>query len=141
MKQKLHFITLGVKDLNNMKLFYQSAFGWKVMKDSDGIVFFKLNAFILGLYPVGELASDIGVESTEKGFRGISMSINFHSENEVDEAFQDVVLKGAISVRKPERVFWGGYRGYVADVEGNFWELAYNPFLAFDHDGNVEGHS
>jgi hypothetical protein len=40
-------------------------------------------------------------------------------------------------VRTPERVFWGGYRGYIADPEDNYWELAYNPFIRVDERGNL----
>jgi hypothetical protein len=31
-------------------------------------------------------------------------------------------------LKSPEKVFWGGYRGYISDIEGNAIEIAYNPF-------------
>ena len=75
-----------------------------------------------------------------QGFRQFSLSVNFGSEQEVDAVFNSLQEKGAKVIRKPEKVFWGGYRGYIADIEGNFWELAYNPFLEMDRDGNVVSH-
>ena len=30
-------------------------------------------------------------------------------------------------VKLPQRVFWGGYSGYVADPDGHAWEIAWNP--------------
>jgi hypothetical protein len=59
---------------------------------------------------------------------------------EVDEAVAELKKKGVQVVRKPEKVFWGGYRGYVEDIEHNLWELAHNPFLKMDANGNVLGH-
>ena len=43
MNQVLNFLTIGVADLEKMKNFYVEKFGWKTLKDSDGIVFFKIN--------------------------------------------------------------------------------------------------
>lgn len=140
MDQRLTFFTIGVSDLEAMRDFYKDKFGWKPMKDSDGIVFFKLNGFIFGLYPKDELAEDIGVKNDGKGFKQFSMAINLRSEKEVDELFADFKSKGVKIIKAPEKVFWGGYRGYVADIESNYWEFAYNPFLKLDEKGDVSSH-
>jgi len=140
MKQRITFFTIGVADLDAMKNFYKDKFGWKTMKDSDGIVFFKLNGFIFGLYPKHELAEDIGVKDDGKGFKAFAMAVNLNSEKEVDDLFVEFKKKGVNIIKAPEKVFWGGYRGYVADIENNYWEFAYNPFLKLDSDGNVDSH-
>lgn len=140
MQQRLSFITIGVTDLERMKKFYHDVFGWIPIKDSDGIVFFKLNGFILGLYPKDELAEDIGVSNESSGFKAMSFAFNLGSEAEVDALFRDLTGKGAIAVKQPEKVFWGGYRGYIADPERHYWEIAYNPFLKMDAAGNVFSH-
>jgi len=131
---------LGVKDLDMMKRFYKEKFGWTPMKDSDGIVFFKLNGFILGLFPSHELASDIGTSPEGKGFRNFTMAINFTSADEVDHAVAELRLSGVRIVKEPTKIFWGRYHSYIVDPEGNYWELAYNPFLVFDKTGNVDKH-
>jgi catechol 2,3-dioxygenase-like lactoylglutathione lyase family enzyme len=140
MKQHLHFITLGVHDLGAMKDWYIKNFGWQPLKDSDGIVFFKLNCLILGLFPVEELAKDIGVNQDGSGFKKISLSINFRSEKEIDDAIDALRKKDVKIIKEPQRVFWGGYHAYIADIENNYWELAYNPFLEIDDNGNVISH-
>ena len=140
MKQQLHFVTLGVSDLKKMKAFYVEKFGWKPMKETDGIVFFQLNGIILGLFPAEELAADIGIPGRGEGFKKFSLAINFNSEEEVDVAFREMKDKGVEIVKGPERVFWGGYSGYVADADGNHWELAFNPFLEMDINGKVLNH-
>jgi uncharacterized glyoxalase superfamily protein PhnB len=36
---------------------------------------------------------------------------------------------GASLVKKPQKVFWGGYSGYFKDLDGHLWEVAHNPFF------------
>jgi catechol 2,3-dioxygenase-like lactoylglutathione lyase family enzyme len=105
MNQRLTFITLGVSDLEKAKEFYVNVFGWKPIKDDQGIVFFKLNGLILSLFPNEELAKDAGVPNDGTGFKRMTLAINFKSEQEVDVAFAEAVGKGAKSVVKPEKVF------------------------------------
>ena len=137
MDQRLTFITLGVIDLAMMRDFYVEKFGWTPMQDNEGIVFFRLNGIVLALYSSSELAEDVGIAGHGSGFKRFSLSINFNSADEVDKVYDELLENGVQGIRKPEKVFWGGYRGYIADPEGNFWELAHNPFLPLDEDGNV----
>lgn len=134
MEQRLTFLTFGVHDLQMMKAWYSDSFGWTPMNDEEGICFFKLNAtggngMILGLYPAVSLAEDIGIPQDGSGFKRFTCAINFDSIAEVNRMTEDLRTKGVRIVREPEDVFWGGYRGYIADPEDNYWELAYNPFL------------
>jgi catechol 2,3-dioxygenase-like lactoylglutathione lyase family enzyme len=139
MEQRLTFITLGAKDTSALKQFYIEKFGWKPVK-TDGIIFFKMNGFILAFYPADELAKDAGVPADGSGFKKFTLSINYRSENEVDEAFKTLKSKAVHVVKAPQKASWGGYSGYVADPEGNLWEIAYNPFLEIDNNGNVGAH-
>lgn len=140
MKQQLHFITLGVNNLNAMKEWYQKKFGWTLMSEMEGIAFFKLNGLIFGLFPVDELAKDVGVKPDGNGFKKFSLAINFNSETEIDAVAADLKKKGVRVIKEPQKVFWGGYHAYIADPENNYWELAYNPFLDMDAEGNVASH-
>jgi catechol 2,3-dioxygenase-like lactoylglutathione lyase family enzyme len=140
MEQRISFITIGVEDLEKMKVFYRDTLGWPPIKDSDGIVFFRMNGFIFGLFPADELAEDIGVHHDGQGFKRVTLAINLRSEQEVDNTFKYLREKGVRIVRPPEKVFWGGYRGYFADPEDNYWEIAFNPFLELDNEGNALMH-
>lgn len=141
MEQRISFITLGVDNLQAMKEWYTEKLGWTPEKtDSEGIVFFHLNGCILGLYPATELAADIGVPAAGSGFRRVTLAHNLRSEAEVDALFAALEARNVQIVKRPEKVFWGGYSGYIADPEGNYWELAYNPFALPDNDGNMPGH-
>jgi uncharacterized glyoxalase superfamily protein PhnB len=86
------------------------------------------------------LAEEARVKQDGKGFKRFSLSINMESEAEVDKVMAELNNKGVRILKKAEKVFWGGYNGYVADAEENLWEFAYNPFLLQDQQGNVQAH-
>ena len=140
MDQRLSFLTIGVDDLETMSRFYKEQFGWTPLKEMDGISFFLLNGFILGLFPADELAKDIGIEPGGTGFKRFTLAVNFSSEEEVNQTFEQLKVKGVQIVKSPEKVFWGGYSGYIKDPEDNYWELAFNPFALFDEKMNITGH-
>ncbi len=138
MEQRLTLITLGVDDLERSKKFYTEIFGWTPEANSSGdVVFFKLNGIMLSLFPRDELAKDAHVSPVGNGFRPFSLAHNLGSEQEVDIVVAALHAKGAVVLKKPQKVFWGGYSGYVTDPDGNLWEFAYNPFLPLDEHGNV----
>jgi hypothetical protein len=76
MEQRLTFITLGATDMDKLKQFYIDKFKWTPIK-TDGIVFFKMNGFILALYPADELAKDAGVPYDASGFKKFTLAINY----------------------------------------------------------------
>lgn len=138
MEQRLTLITLGVKDLEKMRLFYQHTFGWKPLENSnENVVFFQLNGIQLGLFGWKDLADDANVNSTGNGFKGFSLAQNLSSKKEVDQLFKNLRSRGATITKNPSETFWGGYSGYIADPEHNLWEIAYNPFMEYDESGNV----
>lgn len=138
MEQRLTLITLGVADVSRATAFYEQKFGWKKMLSSnDEITFFVLNGIMLSLFKRESLAEDATISPEGTGFRGFSLAWNARSEAEVDAVVQELKNKGVTVVKEPQKVFWGGYSGYVADVDGNLWEIAFNPFLPLDDRGNV----
>jgi uncharacterized protein len=62
MKPKISLITLGVSDLNRSLTFYRDGLGFPTheYKEDAGIVFFKLEGTWLALYPLADLAEDLG---------------------------------------------------------------------------------
>lgn len=138
MEQRLTLITLGVADVNRATEFYEQKFGWKKAASSnDDITFFMLNGMMLSLFNRDSLAEDAAVSPAGTGFKGFTLAWNARSEAEVDAIVSDLKGKGVTVVKEPQQVFWGGYSGYVADVDGNLWEISFNPFLPMDEHGNV----
>jgi catechol 2,3-dioxygenase-like lactoylglutathione lyase family enzyme len=133
MEQKVTFLTLGVADIETSIDFYENKFGWKRSEMSnDDLIMYQLNGLFLALYPREELAKDATINQDGSGFKGFSISYNTKSELEVEEIVKELKDRGVQIIKEPQKVFWGGYSSYIADPDGNLWEIAYNPFLKND---------
>lgn len=138
MEQRLTIITLGVSDLKNSTAFYETKFGWdKSELSNEYISFFALNGIQLALYERNELAKDASVNPKGNGFKGFTIAYNTKSEKEVDQLIIEFKAKGVEIVKEPQKVIWGGYSSYISDLDGNLWEIVFNPYLALDNKGNV----
>ncbi|MGB0930876.1 MAG: VOC family protein [Chitinophagales bacterium] len=141
MEQRLSIITLGVENLQEAEKFYLDKFGWtKSPESSENITFLQLNGLKLALYPREKLAEDADLKTAKNNddFKGFTLAYCTRTEEEVDDLFADFEAKSVRIVKKPHKAFWGGYSGYIADSEGNLWEIAFNPFLKMDEVGNIE---
>lgn len=129
MKPRISMITLGVRDLAAAINFYKKGLGFPRIDSPPEVAFFTLNGTWLGLYGREALAKDAQVAAEGSGFEGFSLAHNVQSENEVDEVVAQALAAGATLVKKPQKVFWGGYSGYFKDLDGHLWEVAYNPLF------------
>jgi predicted lactoylglutathione lyase len=134
----LTVVTLGVEDVARARAFYE-AWGFKASSASTGdIVFFDAGGPVLALYSRHALAEDAQVKADGSGFRAVSFARNVGSKTEVDDALKLAVKAGAKLLKPAQEVFWGGYSGYVADLDGHTWEVAFNPHWTLSADGRVK---
>jgi len=130
MEQRITFITLGVGDLKKSVDFYENKFGWRRSTLSMGdFKLYELNGIYLGLYPKNELAKDATVSPEGEGFKQFVFSYATKNQEEVDDLIEELEENNVRIVKRPQKVFWGGYSSYVADPDGNLWEILYNPYL------------
>jgi len=129
MKPRISMITLGVRNFDAAVKFYEEGLGFPRMESPPDVAFFTLNGTWLGLYGWDELAEDATVSAEGDGFEGFTLAHNVNSEKEVDEVVAQAVSAGAKLVKKPQKVFWGGYSGYFKDLDGHLWEVAHNPLF------------
>ena len=131
MEQHINYITLGVADLAESRRFYRDVFGWQETADSnENIAFFQAgNALLLALFGKAALAHDAQIPEQSSGFPRFTLAHNVGSEAEVDALFAGFAAKNTNIIKAPQKVFWGGYSGYLADPDGFLWEVAFNPFL------------
>ena len=134
-------ITLGVADVVRSTVFYEALGFHKSSASQDSISFFRAGAIVLAVFGHSALAADAGVPAASvetAGFRGVTIAMNLGSAAEVDAEYARWVSLGAVAVKAPEGVFWGGYSSYVADPDGHLWEIAHNPYLPLRADGSGE---
>ncbi|GGO60980.1 hypothetical protein SAMN05444398_11421 [Roseovarius pacificus] len=134
--QRVTLITLGVHDLPRARAFY-AALGWSPAEEADGISFYQMNGLVLGVFGLQALAADQGRPDATLGTGAMTLAQNFSTEAEVDTAFELAMSAGATALKRPEKVFWGGYSGYYADPDGHVWEVAMNPFWPLADDGSL----
>lgn len=135
MEQRVSLITLGVRDLDASRRFYE-ALGWRG-QEVEETVFFQAGGQALVLWGRDKLAADAGVEDGGGGFGGIVLAHNVRSNDEVDEVVRRASQAGATVTRPPAATFYGGYAGCFRDPDGHVWEVACNPSFTLDDAGNL----
>jgi len=133
MSKCIHLITLGVSDMKASRAYYE-ALGWVASPMSmDEVTFFQSGGQVLGLYVQDALNHDTGLSDAKPG--GISLAVNTRSRDEVDSLYQQALDAGATVLKRPQTMAWGGYTGYVADLDGHPWEFSYVEQLVPDENG------
>ena len=139
MTPRINFVTLGVADIARARGFYERL-GLKASSaGNEHVAFFDANGVVLGLFGHDALALDAHIEATQMpAYRGVALAWNAESEADADAIAAHAVACGAKLVKPPQKVFWGGYSGYFADLDGHLWEVAYNPFFPLSAEGRVQ---
>ncbi len=136
MDQRITLITLGVADLARARAFYEEGLGWTPTASPDGVVFYQLNGIGFSLFGRADLEEDAR-HPIDGTFSGVTVAINQRTVDDVDVVFAQAQAAGARILKAPEHVFWGGYSGYFADLDGHVWEIAYNPGWTLADDGTL----
>ncbi len=135
-EQRLSLVTLGVRDLERARRFYE-ALGWTTgAAAGDDVVFFQAGGTILALWDRAKLAEDT-VVSDSGGWGGITLAHNVRSPAEVDAVLAEARAAGATVARPGAETFWGGYSGVFVDPDGHAWEVAHNPHWTLSEDGSI----
>ncbi len=137
MQPRLSIVTLGVSDVGRARRFYETLGFVASSTSNENVTFFDAGGVVLALFGRGALAQDAHVADSHPGFSGVTVAHNCASEQAVDAVIAEAVAAGARLVKPAQSVFWGGYSGYFADLDGHLWEVAYNPFFSLDESGNI----
>ena len=137
MEPRLSLVTLGVSDVARSRKFYE-ALGFKAARASEAsVTFFPAGGVVLAPFGRAALAEDATLADSKPGFSGVALAHNARSEADVDKALAEAVAAGGKLVKPGGKAFWGGYSGYFADLDGHLWEVAHNPYFAFDAGGRI----
>jgi predicted lactoylglutathione lyase len=122
-------VTIAVSDLDAIKAFYTLKFGWQTLAENEKVVMLKLDNLVLTLCSELLFAEYTNISNND-GSKRFYLTINLASKTEVDDKMAQLEQADVQIQKKPAETFWGGYAGFIADPEGNYWEICYNPYTA-----------
>lgn len=114
--------------------FYE-ALGWRRVPAQDGVIAFDLIGQTLGLYPLKNLARDMGLPVEDLGHGATTLAYNVREKHEVAALLATAGAAGATILKPAHDVFWGGHIGYFRAPDGCIWEVAFNPYAPLSADG------
>ena len=124
MNPKIDIITIGVRDLDRAREFYEHGLGCTIRAD-QGRITARLGgrASELVLRPWDLVAADAGLPERTSGFRGFTLSYIVDSADAVDALLARAERHGG-RVSKPAKNAAWGYSAYVTDPSGCLWKVA-----------------
>jgi uncharacterized protein len=136
MPARLSIVTLGARDMGTLRAFYRTL-GWPELPIGDDTwTGFLLGGVLLALFPLSDLTAEAAPGDTvATGWSGVTLACAVDTREEVDATFAKAVAAGATPVADATDRPWGGRSSFVADPEGNRWEITWSPGAAFDERG------
>jgi len=133
---RLSIITLGARDMDVLRSFYRTL-GWPELPNGDSSwTGFLLGGVLLALFPLSDLTAEAAPDSkAPTGWSGVTLACTVGTRDEVDSAFAAAVTAGAAPVAAATDRSWGGRSAFVADPEGNRWEITWSPRATYDARG------
>lgn len=123
---KLDGIGLFVNDMAKMIRFYRDVLGFEIKENEDAVNVMLIKDGTLFMLYSRENFEKMTNRKYEyvKGFNGHNeIALYVDTFDEVDEKYNEVIAKGAVSVLEPTTEPWGQRTCYIADPEGNLIEI------------------
>ena len=133
---RLSIVTLGARNMGALRSFYR-ALGWPELSNGDDTwTGFLLGGVLLALFPMRDLTAEAAPGSADPtGWSGVTLACTVDTRDEVDRALAAAVAAGATPVAEATDRSWGGRSAFIADPEGNRWEITWGPRATFDGRG------
>lgn len=135
---RLSIVTLGARDMGALRSFYR-ALGWPELSSGDETwTGFQLGGVLLALFPLRDLTAEAAPGSEgPTGWSGVTLACTVRNREDVDIAYDAAVTAGATPVADATDRPWGGRSAFIADPEGNRWEITWSPRATFDERGGL----
>lgn len=136
--QAVTLITVGVRDMPAAMRFYE-ALGWQraARGKYDQTAFFQLNGQVLALYPMNDLLQEQNMDNAAPTPGGITLALHVQDKADVWNIYQRFIDAGGKSLRAPAEMASGAVSSYVADPDGNPWEISWVPQFRIDENGGL----
>jgi catechol 2,3-dioxygenase-like lactoylglutathione lyase family enzyme len=127
----VNVITLGVHDAEAMRAFYTQLGLVEVDFGDQGTVHLLGEGIVIVLSPMDELAVAAArvapPHRADGAFRSTVMTVRVGGDEFVDAACELVRRAGGTVMGEPAATPWGARSAFVADPEGNVWQLLSAP--------------
>jgi catechol 2,3-dioxygenase-like lactoylglutathione lyase family enzyme len=131
---------LGCRDVAEQRRFYAALGFPEGTASTDQWAVFDLPGVYLCLWGRDELGAEAAPgDPGPSGWNGITLAINVAERDEVDQVYAAAVDAGATPVDPPRDRPYGPRASYVADPEGNRWEIVWAPGTTIDAQGLLQG--
>lgn len=123
---RLEGFGIFVKDMSVMVRFYRDVLGFEIKEDENATnVYLEKDGTLFLLYRRTDFEKMVNhsFEYVKKlnGHSEIALGVENYSA--VDNIYDEVIKKGAMSILKPTTEPWGQRTCYIADPEGNLIEI------------------
>ncbi|WP_082035101.1 VOC family protein [Phaeobacter piscinae] len=121
----VELVTLHTDNYSEMLVFYRDVLKLEVAFEQGEFANFVSTPTNLGLVSRSgmlETLGDSGFDGTRTG-SGVGLGFYFDTDAQVDEAYAEIVDRGARVVSEPTKMPWGEYIGFFSDPDGNVHEF------------------
>jgi lactoylglutathione lyase len=125
MLNHIALITILTDDVPRLAAFYRDALGFAPKQDLASYVEFQSQGVRFAVCARSILHNASGHPSYAEPHRGHSFELAFPcgSPREVDQAYADLITKGATPISAPADMPWGQRTAMFADPDGNIHEV------------------
>lgn len=125
MEPSIALITILTDDVPRLKAFYQTVLGFRIAQDLGQYVEFESPGVRFAICARSILFSVSQHPSYQQAHSGQAFELAFplDSSAAVDQAYLELVLRGATPVQTPADMPWGQHTAMFADPDGNIHEL------------------
>jgi uncharacterized glyoxalase superfamily protein PhnB len=125
MRGRIGAVTVLADDALALVQFYCEALGFSVRNAHNDLIELENDGVRFAICSRSTMEGATGHPSYGEAKCGQMFTLSFplRTHQEVDEAYADVVIRGAIPVQSPRTTPWGQRAAFFADPEGNIHKL------------------
>ena len=134
---RLSIVTLGARNMGSSPLL--PGLGWPELPSGDETwTGFLLGGVLLALFPMRDLTAEAAPDSgNPTGWSGVTLRWRGRHPRRGRQGLRRGRLGWRDPVADATDRSWGGRSAFIADPEGNRWEITWGPRATFDARGSL----